>query len=134
MDAYYRQLVKLKDVAERMEGVDVRQLDAIFLTKEYCENERAMIYLDPSYLNPEDTDKDLGKNVYNRSYDYGDHEKLAKAIQNAKAHILLSNYDVAPYNIYLDEEHGWKRMEFETTTGVGSKKNNLRTEVLWYDY
>lgn len=134
IDAYYRQLVRLEEVAERMAEVAVMQLDAKFLTGLYCQNERAMIYLDPSYLNPEDESRDWGKGIYNRSFDYELHEELAMMIQDAKARILISNYDVPPYKDYLDEEHGWKRMEFQTTTGVGNKKGNLRTEVLWYNY
>lgn len=133
-DAYYRQLVKLEDVAARMEDVAVMQLDAKMLTAVYCQNSRAMIYLDPSYLNPEDTSKDLGKGIYNRSFDYELHEELALLIREADAKIILSNYDTEPYKSILDEKHGWKRMEFETTTGVGNKKDNLRTEVLWYNY
>lgn len=134
LEAYYRQLLKLEEIAERLEGIAVMQVDAAFLTRFYCNNEDAMLYLDPSYLDPESSTKDLGKGVYNRSYDYLLHEKMAEMIQNAKAHILLSNYDVSPYKNLLTEEYGWKRIEFETTTSVGSKTDNKRTEVLWYNY
>lgn len=134
LKAYHRQLLKLKDVAERMEDVAVMQLDAYHLVCCYCDNERAMLYLDPSYLNPEDIEKNLGEGIYNRSSDYKDHERLAELIQDAKAKIIISNYDVPPYKDYLNEAHGWRRNEYETTTGVGSKKNNLRTEVIWCNY
>lgn len=134
LDAYHRQLIRLKDVAERMEDVAVMQLDAIHLLCCYCDNERAMIYLDPSYLDPEDIEKNLGEGIYNRSSDFQDHELLATLIQNAKAKIILSNYDVSPYKDYLDETHGWRRIEFETTTSVGGKEDNLRTEVIWRNY
>ena len=133
-EAYYRQLLKLENVAERFEGVAVMQIDAVFLTRFYCNYKNAMIYLDPSYLDPESSTRDLGKGVYNRSFDYNLHKKLAEIIQKANAHIILSNYDVSPYKDLLTEEYGWKRIEFETTTSVGSKTDNERIEVLWYNY
>ncbi len=144
LDAYYRQLARLEDVADRFNGVEVTQVDALWLVAEYCQFENAMLYLDPSYLNVEKEDKDknknrknkkdLGNGIYNRSFDYDKHESLALMIQEAKAHIIVSNYDVSPYNDLLTEEYGWKRIEFETTTGVGNQKDNKRTEVLWYNY
>lgn len=145
-DAYYRQLAKLEDVADRFVGVRVTQVDALMLVRTYCGIKNAMLYLDPSYLNEEKEEKnrknkkgrknkkDLGKEIYNRSFDYDMHEKLALMIQNAKAHILLSNYDVSPYKDLLTEENGWRRIEFETVTSVGGQKDNKRTEVLWYNY
>lgn len=134
LKVYYKDVQKLNDIAQRFEGVAVTQLDAMMLICQYCDCENVMMYLDPSYLKPEDVEKDLGKGVYNRSSSYQDHEALAYAIQDAKAKIVLSNYDVSPYKEILDEKHGWKKITFETTTGVGSKKNNKRTEVLWYNY
>ena len=137
IDAYYRQLAKLDDVADRFQGVRVTQFDALWLVAKYSQLENAMLYLDPSYLSTEDEEKkkkDLGKGIYNRSFDYDMHESLALLIQDAEAHIIVSNYDVEPYKSLLTEEHGWKRMEFPTTTSVGGKKGNFRTEVLWYNY
>lgn len=134
LNRYYDYLNNLKDIAQRFEGVQVTQADAIMIVCQYCDNENVMMYLDPSYLKPEDTNKDLGKGIYNRSSDYEEHEALAYAIQDAKAKIILSNYEVAPYTEYLDEAHGWKKLYFETNTSVGGKKDNRRTEVLWYNY
>lgn len=145
LEKYYRQLVKLEDVAERFRDVTVIQADALHLVAEYGQAKNVMLYLDPSYLSEgegrkgkkdkkAEGRKDLGKGVYNRSFDYEKHEELALLVRDAKAHIILSNYDAEPYKSELTEEAGWKRMEFETTTGVGGKKGNLRTEVLWYNY
>lgn len=44
---------------------------------------------------------------------------------------LISNYDTPAYNELLE---GWTKTTIETVTGVGSKKNNKRTECLWYNY
>ena len=75
----------------------------------------------------------LGK-VYARSFGYQQQEQFLRGIQNARAHIMVSNYDLQLYNKYLNPSTGWKREEFETTTGVGGKRNNKRTEVIWYNY
>lgn len=134
LESYYNYLANLEDVAKRFEGVVVTQADALTLVCQYCENENVMMYLDPSYLEPEKSKKDLGKNVYSTSYSQEQHSELACAIQDAKAKIIISNYNVNPYKEMLTEEHGWKHISYETTTGVGSKKNNFREEILWYNY
>lgn len=133
-ESYYNYLCNLKDVAERFEGVTITQVDALLLINQYLGSENVMMYLDPSYLNPEDEKKDLGKNVYSRSSDYEDHKRLLTTIQKAKAKIMISNYDVALYNDYLTPEFGWRKIYYDTTTSVGSRKGNTRVEVLWYNY
>ncbi|MGH4117923.1 DNA adenine methylase [Clostridium sp.] len=75
----------------------------------------------------------LGK-VYPMSFEYENHESFLRCICDAKCKILVSNYDLLLYKKYLSEDRGWRRLEFATTTGVGSKENNERIEVLWYNY
>lgn len=181
-DQYRRQIVKLFDCAERLEGVEVFQIDAIDFFRrmmfvdvytplgeippqfrvlnEWINNPRVMMYCDPSYISVEsekkllegiDVDKtprlseaikkkygdrmpkNLGK-VYAMSFGYDDQEKFLRCIQKAKCRILVSNYDLQLYNKYLNEDTGWHREEFHTTTGVGGKKDNKRVEVIWYNY
>lgn len=181
-DQYRQQIVKLFDCAERLEGVNIYQIDAIEFFREFqfidvdlpdeeinpnfliinrwINNPRVMMYCDPSYISVESEKKllegidvdstprlsdaikkkygdrmptNLGK-VYAMSFGYDDQEKFLRCIQKAKCRILVSNYDLQLYNKYLNEETGWRREEFHTTTGVGSKKDNKRTEVIWYNY
>ena len=68
------------------------------------------------------------------SFDYEDQENFLSCIFNAKCKIMVSNYDLILYNKYLTPDNNWRRIEFETTTSVGGKKANDRTEVLWYNY
>lgn len=77
--------------------------------------------------------KNLGS-VYARSFTYEEQESFIRSIQKAKAHILLCNYDLYLYDYYLTPELGWRREEFETTTSVGGKAGNKRTEVIWMNY
>lgn len=179
---YRKQIVKLFDCAERLEGVQVFQIDAIdffrefafidvntpdeeidpnfLLLNEWINNPRVMMYCDPSYMGVESeaaklagidiahTDclsdaikeknggklpKNLGA-TYSRSFGYDDHEMFLRCIQQARCRIMVSNYDLVLYNKYLNESTGWRREVFETATGVGSKKDNRRTEVIWYNY
>lgn len=131
---YYSSLGGLRDIAQRLEGVTVTQADALLLVREYRRYRNVMMYLDPSYLKPEDVGRDLGKGIYSRSFSYDDHVRLAEAIKDADARIILSNYEVEPYMGLLTEESGWKRLYHETSTSVGGKRGNKRTEVLWYNY
>ena len=171
--AYHKRLSGLWDCAERMEGVEVMQLDAMQYFRQaadyrgigkgyeiigdWLNNPRVMIYCDPSYISPSaeaaalakqglDIDavdieqhtvadqidpKNLGA-MYAMSYSYADHEAFLRAIRHAKCKLVVSNYDLQLYNKYLTPADGWRRMEYETFTF--GKKDNRRTEVLWYNY
>lgn len=130
--AYFRAVGNLRNVCERMQGVLVTQCDALDLIRLYRTRSDVMLYLDPSYLKPEDEKLNLGE-VYKMSYGYQDHKKMLQEIAkpDTKAKILISNYDVDLYNTYLCD---WKKTYYKTFTGVGSKKGNRRLEVLWQNY
>ncbi|MPM20318.1 hypothetical protein SDC9_66747 [bioreactor metagenome] len=155
-EAYHKRVDNLIEVADRMNGVKVLGPEGAlsFLlntscgdspeTLPYIDNPDVIMYLDPSYLTPEDEEKAKGKHgnqvkpknlgsAYKQSFDYDDHELFLKTICHAKCKLLVSNYDADLYNKYLKYPF-WKRMEFETTTSVGGKRDNKRIEVLWYNY
>lgn len=130
-EAYYRQIDRLYDVADRLEGVQVNQINAL----DYCRDNACILsspdvfcYADPSYLNGE---KDLGCGVYKHPSAYKDHESFLDKVHNAKCKMIISNYDNELYNKYL---RGWNKIEIPTKTSVGGKADNRRTEVLWYNY
>ena len=163
-EAYYKHMIDLYECAERMEGVQVYQIDAMNFFRwggdggqitEWLNNPRVMMYLDPSYISPEwerkaleginiaeesslsDAVKRNPKNLgnpYATSFSYADHEEFLRRICDAKCKMVVSNYDLALYDKYLTPERGWNRKEFHTTTGVGGKKDNKRVEILWYNY
>ena len=132
IELYYKAVRNLRNVSERMREVVITQCDALDLVRQYRKNENVMLYLDPSYLKPEDEKQNLGK-IYRMSYDYEAHEKLLREITapETNAKILISNYDVELYNTYLCD---WDKTYYKTFTGVGSKKGNRRLEVLWKNY
>lgn len=131
-NAYIRAVKNLRNIHQRMKDVMITQVDALMLIRQYKEYENVMIYLDPSYLKPEDESKNLGT-IYKMSYDRQQHEKLLREITtpDVRAKILISNYDVDLYNDYLCD---WDKTYYKTFTGVGSKKGNRRLEVLWKNY
>ena len=153
-DAYHNHMVGLYECAERMKGVQVFQIDALnFFCRggenlqiaEWLNNPRVMMYLDPSYIRPEDEmemleaagiddvnsvpslsealakePENLGQ-LYATSFSYADQEEFLRRICDARCKMVVSNYDLALYDKYLTPERGWSRMEYHTTTGVGGK-------------
>lgn len=121
---------------------------------------KVMMYCDPSYISVESEEKllkeidinkvdfvssaiwqqydgkmpkNLGK-VYSTSFGYEDQELFLICAQQAKCKMMISNYDLQLYNKYLNPATGWRREEFQTTTAIGGKSGNTRTEVIWYNY
>ena len=159
-EAYYKKIDQLYEVAERLEGVEVYQVNAQIMLSmgEYIKNHKnhkglnsivkddwvdflndptVCCYADPSYLDPDETEKppkDLGEGTYKFGTSYEDHERLLKMFYDCKCRMVVSNYDSELYNRYLSEENGWKKLEIPTKTSVGGKKGNNRVEVLWFNY
>lgn len=131
-EQYYKQIDRLYQVAERLNGVEVTQLGAVLYLQnsQLLHEPRAMFYCDPSYLSPENVEKDLGVS-YQKKSTIADHKLFLELATQATCKMLISNYDNPLYNEYLRD---WRRVEFQTYTGVGSKKDNKRLEVLWYNY
>jgi len=127
----------------------------------WLNNPKAMVLADPSYIKPDQEEKllkgidwknepslsdaikrvhgdklpkDLGKLVYTMSFSYVDQESFVKCVADAKCKMMICNYPLMLYQKYLTPEKGWRTFEFLTTTSVGSKKDNVRTEVLYYNY
>lgn len=186
-DAYKKHILKLYPCAERMQGVQVYQFDAMsFFSHDLYEdviqekayqtsvffqwllNPDVMMLCDPSYIDPRhearllhdeekgiDIDvsqvdsvseairqawdgkkmpKNLGK-CYTRSFGYEEQEKFLQAIQYAHCKMLICNYDLALYDKYLNEETGWTKEVYPTTTSAsGTSGDNERLECIWYNY
>lgn len=132
-EAYYKQIDRLYRVAERLNGVQViGAVSALtyLLENSYLNNSSAMFYIDAPYLSADDDEKNLGI-CYKGQMEVSDHRLLLETISKSEAKFLISNYDTPVYNEYLGD---WTKVTIDTVTGVGSKKNNKRTECLWYNY
>lgn len=130
---YYRQIDRLYDVADRLEGVQVNQADALayFDANSYIDQPNVFCYADPSYLDTKTEKKDLGSPVYKHPFEHEDHKKFLEKVCKAKCKMIISNYDNDLYNERLCD---WNKIEIPTKTSVGGKADNRRTEVLWYNY
>lgn len=132
-EAYYKQVDKLYRVAERLNGVQVvGAVGALsyLLESSYLNEERAMFYIDAPYLSADEDEKNLGI-CYKGQMELPDQRLLLQTISRSKAKFLISNYDTPVYNEYLGD---WSKVTIDTVTGVGGKKNNKRTECLWFNY
>lgn len=132
-EAYYKQVDKLYRVAERLNGVQVvGAVGALsyLLESSYLNEERAMFYIDAPYLSADEDEKNLGI-CYKGQMELPDQRLLLQTISRSKAKFLISNYDTPVYNEYLGD---WTKVTIDTVTGVGGKKNNKRTECLWFNY
>lgn len=130
--SYYKAVANLRNVSQRLRDVHISQVDAMFLVEQYRKCKNVMMYLDPSYLKPDYTSKNLGK-VYKMSYGYEEHKRLLEVItkKDTEAKILISNYDADIYNEYLFD---WDKRYYKTYTSVGGRQGNRRLEVLWKNY
>ena len=132
-EAYYKQIDRLYRVAERLNGVQViGAVSALtyLLENSYLDDPRAMFYIDAPYLSADEDEKNLGI-CYKGQMELSDHRLILETISKSKAKFLISNYDTPVYNEYLGD---WTKVTIDTVTGVGSKKNNKRTECVWYTY
>lgn len=132
-EAYYKQVDRLYRVAERLNGVQViGAVSALtyLLENSYLDCKEAMFYIDAPYLSADEDEKNLGI-CYKGQMELSDHRLLLETITQSKAKFLISNYDTPVYNEYLRD---WTKVAIDTVTGVGSKKNNRRTECLWFNY
>ena len=132
-EEYYKQVDKLYRVAERLSGVQV--IGAVgaltyLLDNSYLNEERAMFYIDAPYLSADEDERNLGI-CYKGQMELSDQRLLLETISKSKAKFLISNYDTPVYNEYLND---WVKVTIDTVTGVGGKRNNKRTECLWYNY
>ena len=148
-DNYHSKILNLSDVAYRMQGVEVLELDknenSIFYLIRLLEkykgsknNETGVfLYCDPPYL---PSSESIIK--YRKMYDAGscytlpwgleNHVDFLQLIRKAPFKVLISGYNdiINLYDMYL-KSPSWRKREIPTLNNVSRK---MRTEVLWYNY
>ena len=137
-DEEYRKRVckYLEDVYQRLEGVEVLNLDAIELLKIFVEDENAFLFMDPPYV------KSLrGKgagNVYAYEMELREHIEMLKTIQNAKAKIMLCGYWMGEADIYDSFllPYRWKRIFVGNYPKSAQRKKDrdIGSEYIWLNY
>lgn len=134
-EAYHKRIDRLLQAIERLEGLQVLNVDTRLLFEKHVElfvDSAVMAYCDPPYLSDQELKgpKDLGVSYHYRMGPEA-HEAFLRQAVKCGCKMLISNYDCQLYNDYL---HDWTRIDIPVKTSVGGKANNQRVEVLWYNY
>ena len=113
---------RMSEVAARLKNVSIENRDAVDLIEEYGRHEDNCLYVDPPYV--------AASRVSLAQYrleaaDDDFHARLAAALNDCKASVVLSGYDSTSYG---DLYHGWYRVEMKAPPSLGASE---RTEVLW---
>lgn len=115
----------LPDVAERLRGVVIENMDALALIDRWDKPDTAM-YLDPPYVGETRTARDY--TIENAGTEF--HETLVDRIAASEARIVISGYGHAAYDPLRD----WNRHTFQSQTGADSKVGKFATEVIWTNF
>lgn len=109
--------------AERIAGVSLENRDAIDMIQDYGTEPYVCIYADPPYLGSTRNNRErygaemLGDDL---------HERLADALNECKASVVLSGYD-SP--LYAELFAGWHRTDLKAPTKLNGQAGAV--EVLW---
>lgn len=112
---------------ERLRGVHIDCLPALDLIARYGVETDAALYVDPPYLGTARTSQE----IYAHEMSGEDaHRELAEALNECRAHVLLSGYH-SP--LYDDLFESWDRLEIVTTANHNGNEGPVtrRVEVLW---
>lgn len=129
-------LIQLPDVQERLQGVEIRQGDALDVIKEFKEDSSAFFFLDPPYRQKL-RGKGAGK-VYPAEMPDDLQTKLLCTIRDAKCKMMLCGYREETEDLY-DKfllPYGWKcykLMDVVKSCQVKSKKDKAQ-EYIWVNY
>jgi len=118
VDAFTRRLAAC---AERVRKVTIENRDAIEMIQDYGSEPRVCIYADPPYLG-----STRASNYRMEMLEDSLHVKLADALRNCKASVVLSGY-ASP--LYEELFEGWHRMELKAPTALSGRA--AENEVLW---
>lgn len=115
-------VAQIEECAERMQLVQVEQIDALDLIRRY-DAPNVLFYVDPPYL-PE-TRKGHG---YHHELSAEDHEALLATLTAARGMVMLSGYRSPMYDAALAD---WRRVDHETVNWSANKKRDRRVECIW---
>ena len=112
---------RIEDAADRMRSVSLESRDAVDVIRDYGSEPSVCIYADPPYLG-----STRASNYREEMLEDDLHVRLAGALRNCRASVVLSGY-ASP--LYEELYAGWHRMEIKAPTRLsGTAAPN---EVLW---
>lgn len=119
----------LPEVVDRLEQVAIRNTDMISFIRQEDKKE-TLFYLDPPYLHETRGCKD----AYKFEMTPEQHEEMLDTLEVIKGKFVLSGYNSDMYKKYATR-NGWHTRELDVThCSSSSKKKDVKTEVLWFNY
>ena len=111
----------IESAASRISTVSIENRDAVGMIQDYGSEPKACIYADPPYLG-----STRASNYRLEMLEDSLHVKLADALRNCNASVVLSGYASPLYEELFD---GWHRMELKAPTALSGRA--AENEVLW---
>lgn len=139
---YENRLILLRDIAEKLEGVQVYNVNALMLINKYRDSEEAFFYLDPPYeIGTRSNEQASGIQKYQVDMTDEQQRQLIKTVKTAKCRIIISGYQRNGKSIYdsLVTDSNWKCERFaevfknSAVVHIGGTKP-LATEYIWYNF
>ena len=125
-------------VQKRLQGVEVKNMDALELLNQIKDDKEAFVFLDPPYL-PTHRGKNADK-IYPHEMSIEAHEEMLKILQITNNKVMLCGYrldngEVELYDKYLIP-YGWKCYKLADTykDSQFKKKKDKASEYIWVNY
>ena len=117
----FMQTDHLFEIADRLRGVQIEEIDAIDFIQDY-DYSAALFYVDPPYL------AEMRKSAVHYATEFNDeikHRGLAAVLKKCQGMVVLSHYACELYRQEYEEE-GWRRVDKESRIdGGGSRIESL---------
>jgi DNA adenine methylase len=120
-------LERMPPAAARLAWVQLECRDALEVIADYGQHPHNLLYLDPPY-----PDRVRATQQYRHEFaTTADHERLAEALHDCRAFVVLSGY---PSPLYQRLYPGWVCHRFAATTTQGRPGQSRRVEACWTNY
>lgn len=125
-----KKLLDLKDIYDILKETEVQNKDCMELLKEYKDNEKMLIYLDPPYIpSTMSCPETYGKH----SWSLEQHQKLVQVLLTSQAKVILSGYDDGiTYKVL--EDQGWQKVFFKKQNVRSSGNGRRAGEFVWCSF
>lgn len=121
--ASFMELDHLYEIAERMRGVIIEEMDALNLIRLY-DQPRTVFYVDPPYVLS--ARSRWGGKAYQHEMEDDDHREMAAVLHQCEGMVILSGYDC---DLYQELFGNWMRLDRDFRTNGNAV--DMATESLW---
>lgn len=145
---YHKSIDSLLEVHYRLQDVEIGKFDDSMqvISVLSLKQDDVMIYADPPYLPAAEVTMEKLEFYnpgikYTKGWHVRDHVRFIKRIRDINCNVLISNYTDINH-LYDDMLVGyqpvngrkWRKVEYETKTGMASRGSDKRVECLWLNY